>query len=129
LNIQFIIDAFTSEKTKTKAPTPFLLVCRKLALNNLDFVYADAVSGTTVTTGLQFFESTGISFSTMPNAITISDVTLRQAHADIVTASAADQALDSATVTPISGFMPDFGIGMAIAIGNLDIEDCYVSFH
>lgn len=129
-NIQPILDAFRgSEKKSTSPAAPVILQANTILLENVFFEYASTVKEISVSSSLGRFASKNFIFSSHENAIGADDVSLRNTAVNILTGRRAE-AIDTIQVSKQSSWIrPDFGMGIRIAVGKLELADDAFSFH
>lgn len=130
-NIQPILDAFRGSGKKNTSPSaPVILQANTILLENVFFEYASTVKEISVSSSLGRFASKNFIFSSHENAIGADNVSLRNTAVNILTGGRTE-AIDTTQVSKLSSswIRPDFGMGIRIAVGNLELMDDAFSFH
>lgn len=129
LNIQFILDAFTSSAKKESPSKEITLLFNKVLLDDIVFEYTSVVDGMTIEVRLGKFSSDDVVYSTLPNRVKADKVALEQIGVSILSIDSSVVAMTTDTAQDRNFFYPDFGIGFGLEIGELDINNGDFSFH
>ncbi len=129
LNIQLILDAFKSKELKDTPSKEVNIHFNKVALNNISFTYASTISHLTIDAELGEFLSDNIIYSTSPLRLKADKMSLAHASIDIFTSQETDVVQMTDTTISSTQLNPDFGLGIGLEIGVLDIADTDFSFH
>jgi translocation and assembly module TamB len=128
LNIQFILDAFVSEKTNDAELTSVILQFISIELEDGSFTYTSSVNGTTVNTRLAKFTIEAAQYSTHPNVITAGKVLLQQSALNILNSypEFVDAIVNADTLI---GNNADGSTGFTVSIADLEITESDFSYH
>ena len=129
LNIQFIVNAFSSDKATTTEPQPVVLQFRSVELEDITFGYASAVNGITVTTRLEKLTVDTAQYASHPNTIKAGKVLLQHAVVNILSLDqeqVADASVGLDTITLTSDYSRS---GITMAVDDLQIAASDFSFH
>jgi len=130
LNIQFILDAFSPAERQDTVPSgPIKLQFHSIHLEAIRFAFSSAVNGTAVAVNLGTFTVTDGVFSTHPTTIQAEKLFLQNTVIDILSAHHPDTIPTTDTTQQHYLLLPDFGSGIALAIGQLELDNNDFSFH
>jgi hypothetical protein len=129
-NIQSILDTFSGSGKRNKSSTGVTLQINTILLENVFFEYASTIKKISVSTDLGRLASKNFTFSSHDDAIAVDDLSLRKTSVGILSSGRSD-AIDTNHVSkPSSSWIsPDFGMGIGIAVGKLELVDDAFTFH
>jgi translocation and assembly module TamB len=129
LNIQFILDAFTSTAKEETPSKKITLQINKVLLKDIDFEYTSVVDGMTIEVRLGKFSSDHVEYSTLPNLFRADKAAIEQIGVSILSVDSSVVAMTTEIAPDSNFFYPDFGIGFGLDIGDLAIRNGDFSFH
>lgn len=131
LNINYIIKAFAPKAPPVEDTTSpdVVLQFKKVFLRNIDFAFLSDQSGTDVRFKLADFMADQAAFNTHGNILSADNITLDQSNVDILMKQLQDTTAFVAAVDTISGFIPDFGMGLGLKVKELTISNSHFASH
>ena len=129
LNIQFIFDAFQTDLPKDTTIRGIKLDFKKIKLEDIGFDFTSTVDGITITSTLDNFECNDAIYFTEENIIKSDKLLLEHAIVNVMSTASQDSTDTPDTLELEHFFKPDFGIGIGVDIGELEIKNCGFSYH
>ena len=129
LNLQFIIDAFQPNKSKTTDPGVVKIQLRSIDLRDIAIEYTSILSGTTLKGSLGKFTSQDAEISTNPMKISAGKIYLENSFVNVLYKSNPDTVNQSVAPKRSDFITPDFGTGMTFDVKGVEMKDNGFSFH
>ncbi len=129
LNIQFILDAFVSEKSTDDALKPVVLQFSTIELEDVLFGYTSSVDGTTITARLEKFLVDQTYYSTYPNSIKANRIFMQQSAVDILMVSHQESTDTHVAGDTLPANNQDSSSGIMVAIADIEIAESDFSYH
>ena len=125
LNIDFIIDAFSSENpdSKEEKSDGFSLSIARVHFENITFQYSSVPGGTEVDLHLNTLDTYQFYFSTLPDIIRLNRMESKGMVLDLLSTKESEPT--DTTLLPDL----DFGAGFNIGINEIDLKDNKLSYH
>ncbi len=123
LNISPILDAFSSPPSAPSTPSAFKLDCEKLMLENVLLKYTSHSDSFSLTTSLHQLQFDSVGYGTLPDRIHAAAIRIDQPQVQILMVNDTSSLGQSGTPAKTTHFIPDFGLGMAVATGSLVLTD------
>jgi hypothetical protein len=129
LNIQFILDAFTTTGSKETTSSVLTLIFNKVLLENISFDYNSVVNGSSISIHLEKCTGDDATYSTNPDKLKVDVVSVESLAIHMLNVDTTD--VNQIMHPGISEhyFTPDFGLGIQLEINKLDTRHSAFSYH